>query len=364
MALIIKPSAPDLIPAVQAFNERMEKGGSRWKFYDTDTPDWLAYEEGATAWREFFLLCDEASGQVRGGYGLKHEQFYLDGAPQRLGWLQGPVAESAVNRSLKGLGGVMIKDALARYPRQVSWGANSIAAPSAGDAPMLLNIVNKSAFVRQSPALRERSKLAAIARLSAKFGFAQVGLSLAQFASSLTGHRAGTYEITEEEGFGPWADEVWEAARGQYKLIALRDAATLNRALPRDTYPHAIILKVKSRGAVIGWAAVRDRRLSDDPLFGNLRAGSVIDALALPHHEGTVAAAASHHLRKRRVDFIGACFLHKRWISAFRGAGFLAIPGRRNVGFSPALMEEAGGVEVLMRGTHLALIDSDGPRIF
>lgn len=342
----------------------MERGGSRWKFYDTDVPDWLPYEEGATAWREFFLLCDDETGLVRGGYGLKHEHFYFKGRLHRLGWLQGPVAESAVDRSLKGLGGIMIKDALARYPQQISWGANSIAAPSAGDAPMLLHVVNRDAFLRRSPALQENSRLARLARMSAQLGVGQIGLGLVQAASSLTGLRAGSYEATEEPNFGPWADEVWEKAKGQYELIALRDAATLNRALPTDAYPHAIPLKVTSGGRVVGWAALRDRRLSGDPLFGDLRAGSVIDALALPGHEGAVAAAAARQLRRKGVDLIGACFLHKRWIAAFRGAGFLQLPGRRNVGFSPALMEEAGGAEPLMRGTHLALIDSDGPRIF
>src|SRR5690349_7435487 len=96
------------------------------------TPLWLPPAPGATAWREYFLLLDEETGLVRGGYGLKYEQFQLNGEMVQFGWLQGPVAESAVDKSLKGLGGIMVRDCLRRFPMQISWGANSIAAPSAG----------------------------------------------------------------------------------------------------------------------------------------------------------------------------------------------------------------------------------------
>jgi hypothetical protein len=156
MTYKIVPSSEELLPAVAAMNARMEAGGSRWKFYDTDIPDWLPPAPGATAWREFFLLVDESNGAVRGGFGLKYEQFQLNGEMVQLGWLQGPVAESAVDKSLKGLGSMMIKESLRRFPMQISWGANSIAAPSAGSAPMLLHIVNKGAFLKHAPILGEK----------------------------------------------------------------------------------------------------------------------------------------------------------------------------------------------------------------
>jgi hypothetical protein len=364
MTYKIVPSSEELLPAVAAMNARMEAGGSRWKFYDTDLPDWLPPAPGATAWREFFLLVDESNGAVRGGFGLKYEQFQLNGEMVQLGWLQGPVAESAVDKSLKGLGSMMIKESLRRFPMQISWGANSIAAPSAGSAPMLLHIVNKGAFLKHAPILGEKPQTAKVASLAAAVGLGQAGLGLAQFALARLPPRPRRYQATEEPEFGGWADEIWEAAKDQYRLIALRDRPTLNRALPTDAYPNAIPLKVSVAGKVVGWAALRDRQLSGDSLFGDLRAGSVIDALALPGHEATVAAAAKKHLRARGVDMIGACFFHRGWTAAFRSAGFLVIPKRRNIGFTGALAEKAGGLDLLMKGTHLALIDSDGPRLF
>jgi hypothetical protein len=295
---------------------------------------------------------------------LKHEQFLLNGRQIQLGWLQGPVAESAVRKDLRGLGKIMVSDATARYPMQISWGANSIAAPSVGDSPMLLRIVRKGRFLRRAPVAHQRRALRPFVSIATALGVGQAAIALAQAGAALRPAKVHPFTAAEHREFGQWADEVWEKARSAYALIAVRDAHTLNRVMPPGQWPDAIPLEVRVDGRVVGWAALRDRTLEGDPLFGDLRAGSVIDALAIPGFEATVAAAAVRRLQARGVDLIGACFLHPRWISAFQRAGCLAIPKRRNIGFSKEMIEAAGGLDVLMSGTHLALIDSDGPRLF
>lgn len=364
MALKISPSSASLAAAVRDFNLRMEQGGSKWKFYEGDVPEWLPPEEEATVWREYFVLVDEDAGLVRGGYALKHEQFMLKGRQVQLGWLQGPVAESAVDKSLRGLGKIMVNDAIAKYPMQISWGANSISAPSAGDAPMLLRVVQKRRFLCRAPVVRRRPPLARLADLSAATGVGPLALALGQSLVRLRGGRVRRFQVSEEAQFGTWADDVWDKARDAYDLIAMRDSRTLNRVMPFGLWPHAIPVKVSVEGEVVGWAAIRDRELTDDPLFGNLRAGSVIDALAVPGFEATVAAAATQTLERRGVDLIGACFLSPDWIKGFCSAGYFVIPDRRNIGFSSELSEVGGGVANLLSKTHLALIDSDGPRLF
>lgn len=364
MGLKIVPSSEALIPAVKDLNARLAAGGTRWRFFDMVTPKWLPPAPGASAWREYYLLVDEETGLVRGGYALKFEQFQLGGKMVELVTRQGPVAESAVDKSLKGLGSMMIGETLKRFPLQFGWGATSMGLPLAAKSPMLLHIRNVSAFLKRAPIVSARPRIAGLAKAAAGTGLGPAGIKAAQAALGRMPPRPARFTATEEPDFGAWADEVWQGAKDAYHLIALRDRPTLNRAMPRDDYPEAVPLKVDVDGETVGWAALRDRRLEGDALFGDLRVGSVIDALALPGHEATVAAASRQALARRGVDMIGTCFFHRSWIAAFRSAGFLSIPDRRCVAFTPELSDAAGGVDKLVQGTHLSLMDHDGPHLF
>ncbi len=345
-------------PAVQAFNQRLAAGGSTWAFYENPTPRWLPRVDGSPVFREHYLL-QEDDGTVRGGYVLKHEIFLLDGEPVTVAHQQGPVAESVVDSTFRGLGFKMVDDSLQKRPLQTGWGATIRKGWEAETRPALLYVANKTAFLRSFQGLQRRNVLGTVGRLSTRLGLSQVGLSVAQLR--VPGTRA---TVTEEARFGPWADDVWLAAKGAYKLLAVRDAATLNQVMPPDDFPGTIPLGVRLGGNVVGWAAIRDHRLSGDPQFGDLRAGSMVDALAIPGHERTVIEAATRHLVNRGVDFVGSFFSHPTWIRGFQQSGYLTIPNRRGFGFSPELIRIGGGLQALSAGTHLTLIDADGPRVF
>lgn len=370
MALRILLSNPTLTSAVHRFNERMENGGSNWKFYASDQPSWLPPEPGASAWRENYLLVDEDSGCVRGGYVLKHETFLLDGEETIIAHQQGPVAESVIDPTLRGLGLKMVNDALAKRPLQTGWGATIRKGWESEERPALVYVVQKGRFLRGATALRRRRAIATVLDIFTAFGIGQLALSAAQAASAMAAGRFWPWmtkrslAAAEEPEFGRWADEVWQASKQQYRLVAVRDSKALNRSMPRGAWPNATPLKVTEKGRVIGWAAIRDHSLAGDALFGNLRVGSIVDALALPGHEMDVVEAATKHLRKSGVSMVGAIFSHPDWISAFRRSGYIAVPKRRGVGFSPALVERSGPLRSLLRGAHLTLIDADGPRIF
>ncbi|MBT9471355.1 MAG: AMP-binding protein [Pseudomonadota bacterium] len=369
--LKIQPTEASLLPSVRAFNARMEAGGSPWRFYDTEVPDWLAAQDGTATWRDYFLAVDGEDGAVRGGFILKQQPFLLDGDITLVGNTQGPVSEGIVDQRFGALGGVLLKEALARQPLQIGWGSSKRKAEVLAQAgwpsrqvPILLQIVNANAFLRRSGLLRRNAAIARGADLLAASGLGSFGNSLLQRLIGVSISATPRFLMTEEAEFGRWADSVWEGARGSYGLVAVRDAEALRTVMPAGQWPDAIPLKVEVEGAVVGWAALRDRTLSGDAFFGDLRVGSVIDILALPGHERTVAAAAAQRLRERGVDVIGTIVAHGSWIRAFRQAGFAVLHGRRNVSFSPALSREAGGFDALVQRAHLTLIDGDGPRIF
>lgn len=371
MALRIRPTTNEMIPEVRAFNARMEAGGSSWKFYDTNIPDWLQSRPGAAAWREYVVAVDDKSAVVRGGFVLKQQMFLLSQSATLIGNVQGPVSEGLVNRKFAPLGALMLKDAMARQPLQIAWGTSKQKAgllTQAGWAsckfPLLLHVVNQGAFLRGNLIFRSRPKVARAIRVLTMMGLAQLGVSAAQLllgarSPSLTG-----VSVVEEAGFGAWANEIWDGAAGQFKLIAVRDAAALSCVMPPDEWPDVIPLRVQRDDRTIGWAAIRDRSGVSDAMFGDLRMGSIVDMLSLPGEERVIAAAAASHLRRRGVDMIGVAASHPRWINAFRSTGFIPLADRRHFAASPALVEAAGGIDELVQNSHLTLMDGDGPRIF
>lgn len=369
--LVILPSATDLLPAVKAFNGRLEAGGSPWRFYDTVKPDWLGGAGGGAATRVHFLAVDEEHRKVHGGFVLKQQIFLLDGEEVLIGNTQGPVSEGVVDPRFGSLGAILLREALALQPLQIGWGSTERKADLLASAgwvshriPILLHVVDAAAVLRRSAVLRRRAPLACIAEFAAATGLGALGVRVGQGLIGLSLQARPRWLVTEEAEFGAWADEVWEAARGAYGFAAVRDRAALQAVMPAGQWPDAILIKVETDDGLAGWAALRDRRLSGDPLFGDLRVGSVIDMLAKPGCERVVAAAAAQSLRGRGVELIGTVVSHNAWIAAFRREGFIVLPRRRNLSFSPELARTAGDFKTVARRAHLTLIDGDGPRIF
>ncbi|HEY9236143.1 MAG TPA: AMP-binding protein [Phenylobacterium sp.] len=369
-ALTIQSTASALLPAIRRFNERMEAGRSPWRFYDTEIPDWLAPRSGTRASRSYHVAVD-SRGEVRGGFVLKEQEFLLNGANVTVANTQGPVSEGVVNPAFGALGAILLAEALERQPLQFGWGSSARKAEVLAQAgwpsrrvPILLQIVNAQALLRQSPLVRRNPLMASVADALVATGLGSLGNRLLQKLAAAPRSSMPAFASYEEEEFGRWADQIWEAGRGAYRFLAIRDAQALNELMPAGKWPHAIALRVEVAGKTVGWAALRDHQLKADPTFGGLRVGSVIDMLAVPGREQVVAAAASNHLKKRGADVVGTIVSHDRWIQAFRSAGFVALPGRRNISFSPALAVEAGGFEATVQGAHLTLVDGDGPRLF
>src|SRR5207253_10007952 len=133
----------------------------------------------------------------------------------------------------------------------------------------------------------------------------------------------GGSEWTEAvRGFGSWADELWEACHGRYGALGVRDSETLNRLYPAGE-ERFLVWKVIRGDRVIGWAVGLDTAMRDDKYFGDLRVGSIVDALALPEDARAVAAACARALSERGVDIMISNQCHRAWGDALRKAGFL-----------------------------------------
>ena len=367
MAIAIVPYGVEHEPLVRAFNQRMGERGTHWGFYDTASPGWLAPGQSPNAQRDYYLGVDETPA-VRGAYCLKQQQFLIGGEVVQAASIQGPVSEGLIDQRFGTVALHLIRDMQQRQPRLFAWGASERLLGvlrrmrwTEFHTPLALRITKTSRFLRMNRFLRKNRKIGAALDVLAVTGVGTLAVSLAQFgqrvaAGGLLGSRV---KVTEVDRFGPWADTVWDAARGRYDFVALRDRATMNALLPIDGWPEAAILRIDQDGVTIGWAAMRDTQLKNDGRFGDLRVGSIIDSLALPGHEHSVIGAAARHLQRRGVDVVVANYASPVWIEAFRRSGFLISPKRRILVASPPLAEQLGAGS--SHGMHLTPLDGDGP---
>ena len=101
--------------------------------------------------------------------------------------------------------------------------------------------------------------------------------------------------------------------------------------------------------------------MQDEPRFGTLRVGSVIDCLAAPADAEAVVGAALRFLRRRGVDIAISNQAHPAWIDGFLAHGFQAVPRRRVFACSPELAKTLAPFEDSSRGLHLTNMDGHGP---
>jgi hypothetical protein len=367
MAIHVEPYLRKHEPLVQAFNERL--AGSGWAFYDKAEPNWLPPGTAPSVVRNYYLGVDD-DGVVRGGYCLKTDEFLLRGETFVISSIQGPVSEGLVDPTYRMLAFQLIRDMEDRSPNLFAWGASDRAHElmlrlgfNEHRMPFQLRLARATRFLRRNGYLRRSPRNRLVLDILALTGAGAVAAFVAQGALRLGAGlpRPGRVEVVEAERFGPWADEIWETARGGYEMIAPRDSATMNVLLPETGWPEAHILQVMAKGRTIGWAAVRDTQFQGEGRFGDLRIGTIVDALARPGEESAVIAAASRYLERRGVDAMVSNFAHPAWRRAFRASGYLERAKQRPLLFNGAASDRIGDWRILFEGLHLTPLDGDGP---
>jgi len=373
MAIEVVPYTQDRVEAVVAFNRRMREGRTGWGWYESCEDEWLPPRPGQRVWREHFLAVEDGS-EVRGAYALKPHEWYVHGKPLLVTDWQGPVSEGLLSPKYSALGLRLLRDMLKRRPLLYSWGhggdearmlqmLRSLRWQLVG-TPFCLRVLHPQRFLRLNRYLRQSARNRLLLDALAVTGIGWLGLTLFQGVLAARSRRSPGLEAEVVERFGDWADELWQRSMGCYRLIALRDQATLNAVMPPGGWPPAIRLRVKREGGDIGWAAVMDNQLHDDARFGDLRVGTVIDCLALPEDADDVIAAATRFLATRGVDVLCSNQSHPRWIEAFARSGYVILRNRRYFVASPQLQQAMEPMEEARRGMHLTNLDGHGPHGF
>jgi hypothetical protein len=374
MAIEIVPHSAELRDAVEAFNARMREGGSPWGMYTDPVPDWIPRQSPEQrVWREYYLAVEDKR-DVRGGFVLKPQPWWIRGEVRIVTDWQGPYSEGIYSTRYSMLGLRMIRDMLRRQPLLYSWAYGGAAEEDAmvqmlakigwrmHDTPMCIRVLRPRRFLRLNRYLRSSPERRLALDVLALSGAGSIGLHALHLGLRLYGRRRFRARAEVVSEFGPWADELWRQCREHYVALAVRDSEVMNTLVPARGWPPGHRLRVRDpRGQEVGWAVVLDTQMRGDARFGDLRVGSVIDCLGPPQRAGEVVAAAPDWLAARGVDLVVSNQVHPDWVRAFRDNGYVVLPKRRLFTASPELQKALEPFEQSMGGLHMTNLDGHGP---
>ncbi len=368
MATKIQPYTEDRVPAVKEFNRRLRAGRVHFQFPEEHASSRLPKRSDRTVYQEYFLAVEE--DRVCGGYILKHQSCSFSGRILPVAIYRLAISEGAIDRRYGLVALQLLRDALQKQPLLFGLGMGGLDQPIArllGQAGWSLHpvafyfqVVRPFRFLRGLTYLRASRPLRWLLDLLAVTGLGWVGIHAVQGALRLGARRSEPADLDIVPRFDGWAEELWAACKDHYRMIAVRDSATLNTLYPEGN-DRFIRLKVIRKGEVVGWVVALDTTMSEQKQFGNLRVGSIADALARPEDAAEVVRAASAFLRSRGVDIIVSNQSHRAWCRALRDSGFLSGPSNFVLGLSPALAELLAPVRESIPQLHINRGDGDGP---
>jgi hypothetical protein len=358
-----QPFTPDLVPAVAEFNARLIAGGADPELLFPENP----LEEGRPGGprrllEERFLMVE--GGFVHGGFILRHQDFWIGGSVASIAHFRLPLSEGLVNRKFAGVGMRMVRHALNEQPLlfALGMGGRQRALPrlleamqwKLWDVPFYFFVNRPFRFLRGIRALRSNAGRSLALDVAAGSGLGWAAARMLQCVARRAAPEGVTLENIQD--FSDWADELWDDCKPHYSFLAVRDGATLKLLYPKDS-ERFLCRRVQRSGKTVGWFVALDTAMQEHKQFGNLRVGTIADALARPEDAETVILAATGFLRARGVDLIVSNQMHPAWGAALRRAGFFKAPSNFVLAVSPKLKEYCGDA----RGIHMNRGDGDGP---
>jgi hypothetical protein len=362
VAVEIVPYESHHTRGVQVLNERVRSGGIT-SLYPASPHGLAILEPGSNPYHEMFVAVE--GNDVRGGYMLKHQAFYLHGGETSIGCFQLPVSLGTVDHRYAAIGLLVLRHALKRQPLLFSLGLGGheeavtrmLAASrwTIQTVPFFFRVVNVRRFLRGMRYLRRSPGRRLLLDTLAATGLGSLAVRWAQ------GTRRGTAAPCQSvDTFGAWADPIWHERKGDFALGALRDGATLSKLYDRPG--QKTLRLVLGRGAErTGWAACLATQFENHKYFGDLKVGTIVDGLCLRGQERSLFGAAIDLLESHQVDLIvtNQSFLPYR--QAIVSCGFRSGPSNFLFASSPALTERLTPAAETLARTLLNRGDGDGP---
>lgn len=367
MRISIVPYAEQHIAAVREFNRRLQQGGapSDYVFSESHVPAWLPRYDEARIYNEFYLAVE--GDAVRGAFVLKRQTFSFSGVLKQLVYLHHPLSEGVVDKRYAQVGVHMIRRIVSKHPLLFALGMGGYARPLPRMLvalrwkhcliPFHFRVCSASRFLREMQTLRSSLLKRVAADAAVLTGLGPLALKTLQALRGSVGRSAEFVpEIVPE--FDDWADRIWAAAGSDFAMIAVRDANSLRTLYPAENQIFTRI-RVSVRGQVVGWAVVGILHRPGHEQYGELRVGTILDALAKPQHATAVIAAATQVLMEQGADLIGSNQSHAAWTAALSANGFLGGPSNFIFATAPGVSELLDPFEAAMGRVHLNRGDGD-----
>ncbi len=348
MRIAIVPYAREHCEAVQRFNTRV--GASAFLFPD----------EPPAAGEEAYVAV--AGGEVRGGYILRRQCFWIAGQMRQVAHYRSPLSEGIANKAYAGIGPQLLRSALQAEPLLYALGMGGVGQPlprmlnvmgwSVHAVPFYARVLRPQRFLREIRALRTGAVRAAALEAARLTGAGWIGIRALQWFGGKPRPNGTHPDLLD--GFGAWADRLWDEVKPRYALAAVRSSAVLN-----GLYGDGRFLRVRAGDA--GWAVMLDTQMRDHKQFGNLRVGTIVDCLAAPEDAGVVVNTAARVLEERGVDVIVSNQAHAGWGDALKAAGFLTGPTNFVFAASKGMAGLVAPFETTAKDMHINRGDGDGP---
>ena len=360
MAIQIQLYGAQHVQAAIELNRRLSTGGVHSGFLLPENAAATPADRSRPVFKEQYVVQDAAG--VHGGFMLQSQQFRVMDEERQIGNYQMPISEGLINRAYGTVGIAMLRHALKMHPHLFCLGMGSADKPlprmlaamgwRLTHIPFLFRVHRAASFLRHIAPLRSSPFRARLLDAAAATGLGSLGFRVLQTRLPLNRRM----EAVPCESFGAWADVVWEGAKSNLSFSAVRSSEVLN-----ILYPSQLARFHRLRIGTSGWAVVLDTQMNSHRYFGGMRVGTIVDALAVPGKEVSVAGAASQFLAARGVDLIVTNQAHAGWVAAFRRCGFLNGPSNYILGTSKKLTEDLQPWDTHASKLHITRGDGDGP---
>jgi hypothetical protein len=319
------PLSASLLPACAAFNERLREGGETQFYLPEEVP---SLRSGGIAWTHYVAVDEGAS--VRGGVLLMEQRGWLNQTEIPLVNIQSPISEGIVDRAWSGVGLRLLQFLTRRSPFVYAVGMGSVQNPFARlltaaswevrPVPFQFAVLSADRFLREIGPLRAgRKKIPA--RLLASTGLGATANALWRAARRRPLSRGAVLEQVSH--WPDELDEVWKRCRQGIGFSSVRDAQAA-----ADLYPEERINRfvLRAGGDVAGWSACLVSPMQDNPYFGNLVVGTILDALAPPSQLPHLLSQTTDALASLGADLIVTNQTHSLWREHFRRLGYVDGP--------------------------------------
>jgi hypothetical protein len=354
-------------PAVRAFNARMRAADASLFGLPETAPAPNPNTPAPGIEFRHFLVVDDA-GEVRGGYFIRSQPFYIRGRVHTIGHYQAPLSEGVVDKRYAAVGAAMLAHALAEQPLLFAMGMGGIDRPlprmlrAMGwpilETPFYFLVLNAGRFLRNIGTLRSRRARRVAADVLAFSGLGGLALKGIQWARTRNRFDPKYGQIPIRE-FSAWADQVWQASAAQYSLSAVRTAEYLRFIYPCMQSPYYGV-RLAEGDAPAGWVQMLDCQPLDRSYFGGMRVAALVDGIGPPAVIPSLVHSAVKAARERHADLVVSNQMHRDWTSALKGAGFWRGPSNYLLALSKELRKLVDPLEEAIPHIHFNRGDGDG----